>query len=133
MSQVNIFFHEEVKLMGYGESDSSGCWVKIEVMPDDLQRFRGMKGERFYMTLVQIGADEVPVQRTTEGVDWVQTAVMVTKNPKFVEYTGTKNEQEAIEWLREKLGVASRSELSANPTARARLKDILRDFNLRDT
>lgn len=40
--------------MGYGESDSSGAWLKFQIHPEDLEKFRGLKGTVFHLTMVKI-------------------------------------------------------------------------------
>ena len=45
MDIESFAFIEELKIQGYGESDSSGRWVKFEVPAEVLDIIRGSKGE----------------------------------------------------------------------------------------
>lgn len=67
MTDLTPTYHEEVSLMGYGESDSSGAWIKLEVDPDDLGRFRGLKKQRFACALVLLGEDGKPIPGSAES------------------------------------------------------------------
>lgn len=48
---TNHHFTNETMLLGYGESDTSGCWIKLQVLPEHLDLFRGLKGKIFDTTL----------------------------------------------------------------------------------
>ena len=41
----NFLFIDQLKIMGYGESDTSGCWIKFQLTPELLEMVRGRKGE----------------------------------------------------------------------------------------
>jgi len=41
----DFMFIDQLKIMGYGESDSSGCWIKFQLTPELLEIVRGRKGE----------------------------------------------------------------------------------------
>lgn len=60
-------YHDEVQLLGYGESDSGGCWIKFRILPEDMETFRGLKGERFACALQLIDNDEQPVSSADCG------------------------------------------------------------------
>lgn len=49
-----VYWSDESQLMGYGESDSSGAWLKFQIHPEDLEKFRGLKGTVFHLTMVKI-------------------------------------------------------------------------------
>ena len=40
-----IILATETKVMGYGESDSSGCWVKLQLLPEHMDAIRGRRGD----------------------------------------------------------------------------------------
>lgn len=40
-----FLFIDQLKIMGYGESDTSGCWIKFQLTPELLEVVRGRKGE----------------------------------------------------------------------------------------
>lgn len=53
---------DDLKLMGYGESDSSGAWIKLQVLPEHLEIFRGLRGELYEVTMRLMGNDGKPVK-----------------------------------------------------------------------
>ena len=61
-----IYWSDESQLMGYGESDSSGCWLKFQITPEDLEKFRGLKGTVFHHTLVKIQDNGEPEKQKEE-------------------------------------------------------------------
>jgi len=40
-----FLFIDQLKIMGYGESDTSGCWWKLQLTPELLEVVRGRKGQ----------------------------------------------------------------------------------------
>ena len=60
-------FMGETKLMGYGESDSSGAWIKLQVLPDDLETFRGLKGEVFETALRNVDRGPIKPAKPEKG------------------------------------------------------------------
>ena len=65
----DLYHAGETQLMGYGESDSSGAWLKFQVMPEDLEKFRGLKGQCFAIGLqmVEHVSHETPKQKGEFG------------------------------------------------------------------
>lgn len=55
-----VYWSDESQLMGYGESDSSGCWLKFQIHSEDMDKFRGLKGTVFHLTMVKIQDDGEP-------------------------------------------------------------------------
>lgn len=58
----------EFQVMNWGESATSGAWVKFWISPEDLDAFRAIQcrsgknaGQRFMGALVEIGDDEQPI------------------------------------------------------------------------
>lgn len=64
MTPEDFDFMGETKLMGYGESDTSGAWIKLQVQTEDLAKFRGLKGEVFETALRNV--DRGPVEQPKE-------------------------------------------------------------------
>src|SRR3990172_3031808 len=74
MNATNIIhWANEAPLLGYGESDSAGAWLKFRVTPEDLEHFRGLKGTVFYLTTVEIANDGTPVVKTAVVDPYVET------------------------------------------------------------
>ena len=63
MNENLIHWSDEAQLLGYGESDSTGAWLKFRITPEDLDKFRGHKGTVFYLTTVEIAANGQPVAK----------------------------------------------------------------------
>jgi len=134
-----IHFSDEMKLMGYGESDSSGAWIKCQILPEDLDKFRGLKGQRFAVTMVMIGDDEKPTKaaekKKDRNVHLRLTAIELCENNDFHVYLAqTKTDmvgcqqEDAILWLRDECGIKSRSELDRNTGAAGAFARIRQDF-----
>lgn len=68
MTENIIHWSDEAQLLGYGESDSTGAWLKFRITPEDLDRFRGLKGTVFYLTTVEIANDGQPVAKTATEI-----------------------------------------------------------------
>ena len=58
----NWLFIDQLKIMGYGESDSSGCWMKFQLTPELLEVVRGRKGEMVEVAarLIDNAGEHVP-------------------------------------------------------------------------
>lgn len=68
MSKPTDFdFMGETKLMGYGESDSSGAWIKLQVTTEDLAIFRGLKGEVFDTAMRNVDKGPLPEPKPEKG------------------------------------------------------------------
>jgi len=52
-----VYLNEDMQLLGYGESDTSGAWIKFQILPEDLEKFRGLKGTIFNNTLVKLNSN----------------------------------------------------------------------------
>ena len=64
-----IYWSDESQLMGYGESDSSGCWIKLQMHPEDMDKFRGIKGTVFHVTMVKIQDNGEPEKQQKPYAD----------------------------------------------------------------
>lgn len=91
MNQDEISYQEEVQLLGYGESDSYGPWIKLRLMDEEsLSAFRGQEkgmktGKRYACVLVEIGDDEKPVKQPKKR-SLSQEAAMMVAHPNFYRY-----------------------------------------------
>lgn len=52
--EIKVHWADEAQLIGYGETDSTGAWLKFRVLPDDLEAFRGLKGQVFAVSMVKL-------------------------------------------------------------------------------
>lgn len=80
--RMNPAIQCEFQVMNWGESATSGAWVKFWLNPEDLDAFRAIQcrsgknaGQRFMGVLVEIGDDEQPVayQNATTAAQQAET------------------------------------------------------------
>jgi hypothetical protein len=50
----DVIWRNDGQMLGFGESDASGCWVKFRVEPRDLDFFRGNKGQDYYWKFIDV-------------------------------------------------------------------------------
>jgi len=138
MREDNVAFQDEVQLLGFGESDSFGAWIKVRLRdPDQLGIFRGVdsgkkNGKRYACVLVEIDDDEKPV-RQKRGKSQ-QAAVMIQhrnyltwvdyclenwliNEPQRNEMLGMDNEKRCDAFLKYLVGINSKAELDKNEVA----------------
>lgn len=107
MTDPRIHWSEEAQLIGYGESDSTGAWIKFIIRPEDLQHFRGLKGTVFYLTLVELANDGQPVEKVSahkpEKPYGKQASSLYANGfflvPQVLRAIGT--DDEFLEWVRQ--------------------------------
>jgi len=137
MSDVEVYFNDDMQLMGYGESDSSGAWLKFQVEPDDLEHFRGLKGKVFNVTLVKMLDDGTPAPAPTKKrfhmAEWFGQMERDNGFRKFLLDQGYSiNSPDGLlswaELIRVILGVDSRAELDKDDEARARGREIMNRY-----
>lgn len=117
------------------KQDKNGYILTMSIHPDDVPEeiLRDFVGSRYQVVMVRLDESEQPLDRDKEFGS-VRTAAMLCKDPAFAQFlidTGnifTPTEDEASEWMRESLGVASRSELRTNVAAKKRLLEIQQEF-----
>ena len=56
MTDIEIYHADEMQIMGYGESDTSGAWLKLQILPEDMEKFRGLKGQVFNVAMSKVDA-----------------------------------------------------------------------------
>lgn len=121
------------------KQDKTGYILTLNIHPDDLDEriLRDFVGARYQVVMVRIDQDEKPMNRDKEysGDKSVKLAGLLCRDPKFWDYLHDDNqiidptEKEATSWLRDYLGVKSRTELKVNHDARKRLENINTEFN----
>ena len=138
VQEITPYVHEstESKLLGYGESDTSGCWVKFELPDNELMTsFRGLKGQRFIMMLVKVEDDEtaLPKEEREVGGPLSNLAGRWCRDNEFLEWFGAQDdafvemtEQVAADKIRTMCGVKSRAEIDHNPQAKSIFDDKIR-------
>tara|TARA_R100000353_G_scaffold30020_7_gene24781 strand:- start:165 stop:602 length:438 start_codon:yes stop_codon:yes gene_type:complete len=126
---------EAVKISMTQSSD--GIVLKLGIHPDDLsdKLFTDYVGSRYMVAMAKIMDDEQP-EPTRDDIKRVKdSCCALCREPKFQAWLlrdqGVDvNENNAVSFLREQLGISSRSELDTNSIARAAFIDIREEFQL---
>jgi len=117
------------------KQDKTGYILTLSIHPDEISEdiLRDFVGSRYQVVMVRLNDQEMPLNRESIN-DPVKTAAVLCKDPvfhKFLIETGNifeESEEAATEWLKEDLGIESRSEIKANPAASGRLKSVKEEF-----
>jgi hypothetical protein len=139
MSDITPTFHGEMQLAGWSESHNSGCKVTFWLQSsEDLEAFRALTvrkgntaGQRFMAALVEVGDDELPVQREPEpekpkGGALAKLAGMWSNEQEFWNFSDSGNAEEAAEWIREICLIDSRAELDNSLVAKQNFEKFVR-------
>jgi hypothetical protein len=124
----------EVQFAGYSDSSRSGPRITLRLSDrEDLTQFVGSEGKRYMLALVEIGADEKPVQPQKPAGPLCKWVAIRCKEPEFQAWIETQAgtadgpaEEWAAYWVRESCGVSSRLDIDGNPTAEARFHTLIR-------
>ena len=116
---------------------SDGIVLKLGIHPDDLsdKLFADYVGSRYMVAMAKIMDDEQP-EPTRDDIKRIKdSCCALCREPKFQAWLlrdqGVDvNENNAVSYLREQLGISSRSELDTNSIARAAFIDIREEFQL---
>lgn len=120
------------------KQDKTGYVLTLNIHPDDLDEriLRDFVGARYQVVMVRLNGEERPMQRQDEfsSERALKIAGALCRDPMFWVYLHedgqiiSATEQESTDWLRDYLGVVSRSELKTNREARMRLDSINTEF-----
>lgn len=120
------------------KQDKTGYVLTLCLHPDEIpeELLRDFVGARYQVVMVRLSGDETPMDRGEfDGQKAIRVAGLLCRDPDFWEWLHEDTqiieatEKEATDWLRDFLGVASRSELKVNREARDRLEKLHKDFN----
>jgi len=120
------------------KQDKTGYVLTLCMHPDEIpeELLRDFVGARYQVVMVRLSGDETPMDRKEfDGAKAIRVAGLLCRDPNFWEWLHEDTqiieatEKEATDWLRDYLGVTSRSELKDNPPARERLEKLHKDFN----
>lgn len=120
------------------KQDKTGYVLTLCLHPDEIpeELLRDYVGARYQVVMVRLSTDETPMDRGEfDGQKAIRVAGLLCRDPGFWDWLHEDtqiieaNEEEATPWLRDFLGVASRSELKVNREARDRLEQLHKDFN----
>ena len=125
------------------KQDKTGYVLTLCVHPDDIpnELLRDFVGSHYQVVMVRLNDDNQPMNRDGEfeGDRAIRLAGVLCREKEFWEYLNDEgqifeaDEESATEWLRDYLGVQSRSELKTNQEARLRLKKVNEEYKVRRT
>jgi hypothetical protein len=133
---MNPTYSGEVQFAGYSDSSRSGPRITLRLADRaDLESFVGSEGKRYMLALVEIGADEQPVQAPQKAAGplckWVaircreamfQTWVIEQTNG----FMDGQPDEWAAQYVRDACKVKSRSDIDGNAVAEHRLHALIR-------
>ena len=135
-SEIKTLNFEAIKVAL--KQDKTGYVLTLCVHPDDIpnELLRDFVGSHYQVVMVRLNGDNQPLNRDGEfeGDRAIRLAGVLCREKEFWEYLNDEgqifdiNEESATEWLRDYLGVQSRSELKTNQEARLRLKKINEEY-----
>jgi hypothetical protein len=120
------------------KQDKEGMVLTLRIHPDDLpmEVVKDFVGARYQVVMVRLDGEDKPMNREQEhSTDWVRMAGILSRDPafpKWLEEIGellTADPNDAVDWLRDHLGVKSRSDIPQSTSAIAKLRTILQEFN----
>jgi len=120
------------------KQDKEGYVLTLRIHPDDVPEeiLRDFVGARYQVVMVRLDGIDQPMDRQEEfqGDRAVKIAGILCREPLFWQYLNDDaqimeaTEKDATDWMREYLGVQSRSDLKTNHEARQRLDSLNREF-----
>lgn len=119
---IEVYWTDDAQLMGYGESDSSGAWIKLQVTPETLESFRGLKGTVFNVTMVRYEDDgTVKEKKTTHMAEWLGAResddMFRAWLSEIYPLVNIDNNEDVAELTRHILNVESRAEVDRDKVA----------------
>lgn len=119
------------------KQDKTGYILTLNMHPDDVpvELLRDFVGARYQVVMVRLNGEDKPMVREQEhGRDPVRMAGILCKDPNFARFLMDAgnifddDETAVVAWIKEYLGVESRSELKSNPEAARRLWAIKEEY-----
>jgi hypothetical protein len=121
------------------KQDKNGYALTLSVHPDLVPDglLRDFVGSRYQVVMVRINEEEQPMNREQElSRDYVRMAAILCRDKQFQKFLLESNqvfeadEESAVAWLKDELGVSSRTDIPNNQTAVSRLLSIQKEFEL---
>lgn len=119
------------------KQDKTGFMLTLNIHPDEIPHdlVKDFVGARYQVVMVRLNGEDRPMNRDQEHArDMVKIAGILCKDTAFHNFlmeTGNvieATEKDTIDWMRNELGVASRSELKNNIEAAKHLIAIYEEF-----
>jgi hypothetical protein len=102
-------------------------------VPEEI--LRDFVGARYQVVMVRLNGEERPMNREQEYAnDGVRMAGMLCREPTFHKFLHEgghifmANEEEATDWLKEYLGIESRTEIKDNQGALQNLRALFQEY-----
>jgi len=137
-SEIKTLNFEAIKVAL--KQDKTGYVLTLCVHPDDIpnELLRDFVGSHYQVVMVRLGDDYQPLNRDGEfeGDRAIRLAGVLCREKEFWEYLNDEgqifetDEKSSTDWLRDYLGVQSRSELKTNQEARLRLKKLNEEYKV---
>lgn len=121
------------------KQDKNGYALTLSVHPDLVPDglLRDFVGSRYQVVMVRINEEEQPMNREQElSRDYVRMAAILCRDKQFQKFLLESNqvfeadEESAVAWLKDELGVSSRTDIPNNQTAVSRLLSIQKELEL---
>jgi len=116
------------------KQDKDGYVLTLRMHPEEIpeELLRDFVGAHYQVVMVRLNSDSLPMDRQDEysGERAVRLAGTLCRDPNFWKFLSEhmeileEDEDHAAEWLRESLGIRTRSELKTNHEARVKLETI---------
>jgi len=120
------------------KQDKEGYVLNLRMHPEDIPEdlLRDFVGARYQCVLVRLNGNDQPMNKEIEyaGDRIVQAAGVTCKDPEFWQYLFDdlrimeQSEKDATNWLRDYLGIQSRTELRTNTVARDQFNLLHKEF-----
>lgn len=118
------------------KQDKNGYVLTLCMHPDDIPvaLLRDFVGARYQVVMVRLSGDESPITDELDGDKSIRSAGILCREQRFWKFLHddmqiiTPNEKDATEWLRQYMGVQSRTELKVNKEARKMLEKITKEY-----
>lgn len=121
------------------KQDKSGYVLTMCIHPNELPTdvLRDFVGARYQVVMVRLNEEEKPMDREQEhSRDMVRVAGILCRDKEFWQFLKEAgqvfeaSEEVSISWLKDELGVLSRSDIPNNQVATEKLKSINKEFQL---
>jgi hypothetical protein len=119
------------------KQDKTGFILTLSMHPDEVPEeiLRDFVGARYQVVMVRLNGEERPMNREQEYAnDGVRMAGMLCREPTFHKFLHEgghifmANEEEATDWLKEYLGIESRTEIKDNQGALQNLRALFQEY-----
>lgn len=133
MSEVkqNAINFEGVKI-GLSHTEKSGIIVRIAIHPHDVPQelLTDLLGSRYMVAMVKLNdQDEIETRQNEQAIQrLIASCGLLCREPEFQTFLGVDGEEAAIDEIRNRCEISSRTEFRENLTARAKFIEIREDY-----